>query len=75
MRDTAGEVGTNSCRPLHMDEQMQDDQQEPIYNGSVPIQDVALKTNREWWMIEKSGRRGSGSSALAAWHDDDDNDA
>ncbi len=27
-----------------MDEQRQDDQLEPIYNSSVPIQDVALKT-------------------------------
>ena len=49
MRDTAGEVGTNSwvtyiCGPLHMDEQRQDDQLEPTYNSSVLIQDVALKT-------------------------------
>ena len=30
-----------------MDEQRQDDHLEPIYNSSVPIQDVALKTYRE----------------------------
>ena len=30
-----------------MDEQKQDAQQEPTYNSSVPIQDVALKTYRE----------------------------
>ena len=45
MRDTAGEVGTNSLviyssRPLHMNEQKSDDQLEPIYNSSVLIQDV-----------------------------------
>ena len=49
MRGTAGEEGRNSlamysCGPLHMDEQRQDDQLEPIYNSSVPIKDVALKT-------------------------------
>ena len=41
MQDTAWEVRTNSsatyyCVPPHMDEQRQDDQQEPIYNSSVP---------------------------------------
>ena len=40
--DTAGEVKTcskaiYSSGPLHMDEQMQDDQLEPIHNNSVPI--------------------------------------
>ena len=43
MRDTAGEVGTNSYGPLHMEEQKQDDLIEPTYNSSVPIQDVVLK--------------------------------
>ena len=38
----------------------------------VPIQDVALKTNRKRWTIEKGGRRGSGKSAPVARHDDDD---
>ena len=49
-----------------MDEQMQDDQQEPIYNSSVPIQGVALKTSRDQWTIERS--------MPAMWHDDDDDD-
>ena len=56
-----------------MDEQRQDDHLEPIYN-IVPIQDVALKTYRERWMIEMGGGKGSGRSELAAWHDDDDDD-
>ena len=43
-----------------------------IYNSSVPIQDVALKTYREQWTIEIGGERGSGRSVLVAWHDDDD---
>ena len=46
----------------------------PIYNSSVPIQDVALKTYGERWTIEKGGGRGSGISVLAARHDDDDDD-
>ena len=70
-RETAGEA-TYSCGPLHMDGQRQDNQQEPIYNNSVLIQDVALKTYRERWMIETGGERGSGRSMLAAWHDNDD---
>ena len=57
-----------------MEEQRQDDQLEPTYNNSMPIQDVALKTDREGWTIEKGGDRGSGKSALAARHDDDDDD-
>ena len=61
-----------SCGPLHIDEQRQDDQLEPTYNSSVPIQDVALKTYRELRTIEKGNGRGSGRSALAARHDDDD---
>ena len=78
-RDTAGEVRTNSlvtysCGPLHMDEQRQDDQLEPIYNSLVLIQVIALKTYREQWMIETGGERGSGRSVLAAQHDDDDDD-
>ena len=55
-----------------MDEEMQDDQLEPTYNSSVLRQDVALKTNRERWTIEKGGGRGSGRSVLVAWHHDDD---
>ena len=52
----------------------QDDQLESIYNSSVPIQDVALKTYRERWTIETGGERGSGISVLAVWHNDDDDD-
>ena len=65
---------TYSCEPLHKDEQRQDEQLEPIYNSSVEIQDVALKTYRERWTIETSGRNGSGRSVLVVWHDDDDDD-
>ena len=45
---------------------------EPIYNNSVLIHDIALRTSWEQWTIETSGERGSGRSVLAAWHDDDD---
>ena len=54
-----------------MDEQRQDDKLEPIYNSSVPIQDVALKTSLEQWTIETGDKRRSGRSLLAAWHDDE----
>ena len=54
-----------------MDEQRQDGQLEPIYNSSVPIQDVALKTSREQWTIETGGGR---KSMLVACHNDDDHD-
>ena len=47
-----------------MDEQMQDNQLKPMYNSSVPIQDVALKTYRERWTIETAGERGSERSLL-----------
>ena len=57
-----------------MDEQRLDDQQEPIYSRSVPIQDVAGKTCRERWTIESSGERGSGKYMLAARHDDNNDD-
>ena len=49
-----------------MDEQRQDDQLEPIYNNSVPIQDVDLKTYRERWTTEMGGERG--------WRFDEDDD-
>ena len=58
-----------------MDEQRQDDQLEPIYNSSVPIQDVTLKTHRKRWTIGKSGERGSGRFVWMARHVDDDDDA
>ena len=38
----------------------------------VRTQDVTLKTYRRRWMIGRNGERGSGISALAARHDDDD---
>ena len=50
----------------------QDDQLEPLYNSSVQIQDTALKTPWEQWMIETGCKRRSRRSLLAAWHDDDD---
>ena len=76
MRDTAGEVRTNSlvmysCGPLHRDEQRQDNQLEPIYSSSVLIQDVALKTCQKQQMIEKGGEKGSGISVLMVRHDDE----
>ena len=55
-----------------MDEQKQYDQQEPIYNSSVRIQDVALKTYRERWTMEMGGKRESERSMLVAWQDNDE---
>ena len=55
-----------------MDEKRQDNQLEPIYSSPVPIQDVAMKTYRERWTIEKGGKWELGISVLMAWHDDDD---
>ena len=55
-----------------MAEQRQDDELEPTYNSSVPLQDVALKTYRKRWTIEKGGEKGSGISVLMVQHDDDD---
>ena len=54
-----------------MNELRKDDQQEPINNSSVPIQDIALKISREQWMIETGSERVPGRSVLAARHDDD----
>ena len=65
MQDTTGEVGRSKGWT---------DQLEPTFNGSVPKQDVALKIYRERWTIETGGERGSGKSALAARHDDEDYD-
>ena len=45
-----------------MDEQRQDDQLEHMYDSSVLIEDVALKTYRERWTIETGDERGSGRS-------------
>ena len=79
MRDTAGEVGTNSqvtysCEPHHSDEQRQDDHLEPTFNSSVPKQDIALKTYRKRWTIEKGDGRWSGRYKLMVRPDDDDDD-
>ena len=49
---------------LCMDEQRQDDQQEPIFNSSVPIQDITLAP-------ETGGKRGSWISVWARQPDDD----
>ena len=57
-----------------MDEQRQDNQLEPIHNNSVPMQDIALKTYRKRWMIERDSGRGSGSSTLTERYNDDDDD-
>ena len=51
-----------------------DDQLKPVYNRSVPMQGVALKTYQERWTIKNARRRGSGKSVLAAQDDDDDDD-
>ena len=57
---------------IHMDEQRQDDQLEHTYSSSMPIKDIALKTYRERWTIEKDEVGGLGWFTLAARHDDDD---
>ena len=62
------------CGPLHMDKQRQDDQLEPIFNSSVPIQNIALKTSQDRWTMETGGERGSGRSVFAVRHYDDDDD-
>ena len=43
-----------------MDEQRQDNMLEPIYNSSVLMKDVALKTYRERWTKETGSGRGQG---------------
>ena len=47
----------------------QDVQLGPTYNSFVPIHDVALKTYRKRWTIERGGGRGSVRSVLMAWHE------
>ena len=76
MRDSAGEVGTNSYvkysyGPPHMAEQKQDDQLEHTYSSCVRIHGVALKTCQRWWTIGRSGERVSGISVLVTRPDDD----
>ena len=63
-----------SYEPPHMAEQKQDNQLEHTYRSYVRIRDVVLKTCQRRWTIGKSGKRGSGISMLAVWHDDDDDD-
>ena len=46
-----------------MAEQRQDDQLEPTYSSSVPIQDVAMKTGWKQWTIGSGGEKGSRISA------------
>ena len=55
-----------------MAKQKQDDQLEHTYSSYVRIRDVAMKIYQEWWMMGRSGDRGSGISVLIARHDDDD---
>ena len=76
-QDTAGEARTNSSvmysyGPPHMAKQKQDDQLEHTYSSYARIRDVTLKTCQRRWIIGRSGERGSGTSVLAARHDDDD---
>ena len=65
VQDPTGEARTNSSEmysygPPHMAKQKQNDQLEHIYSSDVRIWDVALKTCQRWWMIGRSGDRGSG---------------
>ena len=55
-----------------MNEQRQDDQLEPMYNSSVRIQDIALKTYWKQWTIEKGGEKESEISVLMVRDDGDD---
>ena len=43
------------------------DQLEPTYRSSVPIRNVALKTYRKQWTIERGGERGPRIADSAAW--------
>ena len=47
-----------------MDEQRQDDQLEPTYSSSVPIQDLTMKTSRKRWTIETVERERHGDPCL-----------
>ena len=53
-----------------MDEQKQDDQLQPTYSSSVPIRDIAWKTCRGRWTMERGSEWGSGRSVLVVRHDD-----
>ena len=63
-----------SYGPQHMVVQKQDDQHEHTFSNYVRIRDVVQKTCLRWWMMGKSGERGSEISVLPARHDDDDDD-
>ena len=49
-----------TCGPLHMDKQSLDQQLEPIYNSSVPIQGVAWKTPENDGQKGRVARKGQG---------------
>ena len=56
---------TYSYRPLHMDEQRQDDQLDPTYCSFVPIQDVDLSEamdDREGWRERVRGIHADGAT-------------
>ena len=55
-----------SAVTLHMADEKQGDQLEPIYSSLVRIWGAALRTYRMYWTIGRSGERGSGISALIA---------
>ena len=55
----------------HMDEQRQDDLLALIYNTTVLVHDVDMKTCRERWTTDTGGERVSVRSILAV-HDEDD---
>ena len=60
--------------PLHMDDQRQDVQLQPIYSSFMTIRDVALRIFRKQLTIRRCDERGSRISVLMARHDDDDDD-
>ena len=55
-----------------MDEQRQNEQLQTIYNGSVPIQDIALKTSQVEWTIETDGESGLVRSVQVPRSDEDE---
>ena len=63
-----------SYGPLYMDVQSHDDQLEPTCSSYVPIGDVAMKTCRKQWTIEKGVEKGSVIYVPMVRHYDDDDD-
>ena len=51
-----------------MNEESLDNKLEPIYNSSMPTQDITWKTSWKQWTIETQVAK---KSQLAAWHDDE----